>query len=383
MAFDAGRGRTAVPVRSTLGAIAMAGAAVTAAIVVATSLLGLIGNPSQYGQNWSRELNLQFNAIPSAAVTKTMRQLPEVGGYAAGSYGQVRVAGTEVPAIGLDPLEGGRFLTLLAGHAPAGPDQIVLGERTLRSLRLHLGDLVPVVANGRTRRMRVAGIAVFPLFSQATSAATDLGTGAAVTGAVLSRPDPPLCPAGQACYNFVLVRFRPGDSQRVATARLAAAVARAGCPPGLCLITGDQRPSDIRNVSGVRDAPLVLGLVLAFLAVASLAHVVVTGARQRRRDLAILRTLGLASRQVVATVLWQSAAIAVAATGVGVPAGIVAGRWSWYLLAVSLGVADDPAVPVPQTLALIPAALVIACVLAIAPATRAARIRPAAVLRAE
>jgi ABC-type lipoprotein release transport system permease subunit len=111
--------------------------------------------------------------------------------------------------------------------------------------------------------------------------------------------------------------------------------------------------------------------------------VVVTGARQRRRDLAILRTLGLASRQVVATVLWQSAAIAVAATGVGVPAGIVAGRWSWYLLAVSLGVADDPAVPVPQTLALIPAALVIACVLAIAPATRAARIRPAAVLRAE
>ena len=209
----------------------------------------------------------------------------------------------------------------------------------MRSLRLRPGQRVPVTIGSRSRPMRVVGVAVFPLFSQATSAATDLGTGAAVAASVLSEPDPPLCAGDLTCYNFVLIRFKPGASRRSAVAGLAAAVARAGCPRGICLITADQRPGEIRNVAGARDTPLVLGLVLAFLAVASLSHVLVTGARRRRRDLAVLKTLGLGGSQVMATVLWQSAAITAAALVIGLPAGLLAGRWTWSLLAGNLGVA--------------------------------------------
>jgi hypothetical protein len=150
-----------------------------------------------------------------------------------------------------------------------------------------------------------------------------------------------------------------------------------------CRQHGDQRPSDIRNFAGVRDTPLVLGLVLAFLAVASLGHVLVTGVRRRRRDLAVFKTLGLSGHQVLATVLWQSAAITAAALAIGLPAGLLAGRWSWSLFASNLGVPGTADLPVLQILAIIPAALVLACGLAVLPARAAASLKPARALRAE
>ena len=232
LAFEPGGGRAAVPVRSTLGAIALAVTAVTSAIVFAANLIGLVSTPGRYGQNWSDELNLQFSGIPAAAISSVMSRLPKVAGDAAGNYGQVKVAGAAVPAIGLDPLAGGRFLTLTAGHPPTGPDQIVLGAQTMRSLHLRLGQRVPVTVGRRTGPMRIAGTAVFALFSQATFAATDLGTGALVTSSVLSQPDPPMCAGTLTCYNFVLVRFKPAVQQGVAEHQLAAAVAKTGCPPG-------------------------------------------------------------------------------------------------------------------------------------------------------
>ena len=64
-------------------------------------------------------------------------------------------------------------------------------------------------------------------------------------------------------------------------------------PIGSCATTGDQRPNEIKDYASVRDVPLILGAVLAVLAVATLAHVLLTSVRRRRRDLAMLKTLGL------------------------------------------------------------------------------------------
>ena len=64
MAFEPGRGRTAVPVRSALAGTIVAVAAVVAAAVFGASLITLVGTPHQYGQNWNQELDLQFVAMP-------------------------------------------------------------------------------------------------------------------------------------------------------------------------------------------------------------------------------------------------------------------------------------------------------------------------------
>jgi ABC-type lipoprotein release transport system permease subunit len=127
----------------------------------------------------------------------------------------------------------------------------------------------------------------------------------------------------------------------------------------------------------------VLGAVLALLAVGTLAHVLLTGVRRRRRDLAVLKTLGLTRAQLLQVVSWQASALAAAALGAGLPLGVLVGRWAWDLFAVSAGVGQEADVPVSLVLLVIPAMLLVANLIAAFPGWTAARIRPALILRTE
>jgi hypothetical protein len=395
MALEPGHGRTAVPVRSALVGTAAAVAAVVAALVFGTSFLWLVGTPHRYGQNWAQQLDLQVGSIPVTMGQRVLGRVTGLTGYAGGNYGQVSVAapesgghstsggGTAVPAIGIDQLHGRGFLTVLTGRAPAGPHQIALGPHTLHTLGLHVGQRVMVSAHGRASMMRVVGSAVFAAFSVGGGSATDLGTGAAVSASVLSQPNPPGCVGRVTCYNFFLLRYRPGTDLPAAANRLRAGVTRAGCPPGLCLVTTDQRPSDIRDYTGVRDTPLVLGALLGMLAVGMLSHALLAGVRRRYRDLALLKTLGLVRSQLLRVVCWQASTLAAVALLAGLPLGVLAGRWAWVVFAGSAGVAGQAYVPVPLVLLAIPATLLLANLIAAGPGWTAARVPAATLLRGE
>ena len=103
MAFEPGRGRTAVPVRSALVGTTVAIAAVAAAVVFGTSLIALVGTPHRYGQNWAQELNLNFGGVTAALGAKLLSAEPAISGYAAGDYGQLSIDGQLVAAIGISP----------------------------------------------------------------------------------------------------------------------------------------------------------------------------------------------------------------------------------------------------------------------------------------
>jgi FtsX-like permease family len=228
------------------------------------------------------------------------------------------------------------------------------------------------------------GEAVFPAFSRGSFTPTDLGTGAAVPAAVLSEQSPDTgCTGSFTCYNFFLLRYRPGTDLGAAGARLSAILTRTGCPPGSCVATTDQRPSSIRDYSGIRDTPLLLGVVLGVLAVATMTHALLTSARRRRRDLAMLKALGLVRRQVLGVVEWQAATLAATALLFGIPLGLLAGRWAWVLFADAAGVSPVASVHVPLVLAAIPVSLALAALIASGPGWTAARVRPAVALRAE
>ena len=391
MAFEPGRGRTAVPVRSALAGTSVAVAAVMAAVVFGASLIALVGTPHQYGQNWDQQFDLEFGAIPAAFGAKLLSADRFVTEYAAGDYGQLTIDGKIVPAIGLDPIRGGGYLTLLAGRAPSAPNEIALGAQTLRVIHGHLGQTVRVTVNavstpgpGTERTMRIVGVAVFPAFSRGTFAPTDLGAGAVVPASVLSEPFLPVhCTSNDTCYNFFLLRYRPGTSLTAATSRLRTLAAVLGCPITSCAVTADQRPGDIKDYAGIRDTPLVLGAVLALLAVGTLAHVLLTSVRRRRRDLAVLKTLGLVRSQVLRVVAWEASALAAAALLIGLPLGVLAGRWAWALFAGSAGVSGQADVPLPLVLLAIAVTLALANLIAAEPGWDAARVRPASVLRSE
>jgi ABC-type lipoprotein release transport system permease subunit len=391
MALRPGRGQTAVPVRSALIGTSIAVAATVAALVFGSSFQHLLGTPAQYGQDWQQDLDFSFGGVGQPVVARIASIQPGLTGYAAGNYGQVSINGSVVPAIGIDAFRGARYVTVLSGHAPRAPDEIALGAQTLRELHLRVGQRIPVRASvlaasallaKRPRMMKIVGVAVLAAFGQGSLVATDLGSGAVVQANVLSVADPQTG-CRHDCFNFMLARYRPGTSPRAEVASLTAATRLIGCPPEVCQVISDQKPSDVRNYTAVRNTPLVLGVVLALLAIGALAHVLVTSVQRRRRDLAVLKVLGMGRPQLRSVVLWQAWAISAVALAVGLPAGTLAGRRAWALFAVSAGVPAAPVVSVLELLAVIPATVAVACLVAAIPGRAAAQVRPASALRAE
>jgi hypothetical protein len=304
-------------------------------------LAGLVSIPHRYGQNWTQKVDFVLPAAPGSLLAQVMAGQPGVHGYAQGVYGQMAVNGQDVPAIGVDPVRGHGFLTALAGRLPSGPGEIALGQRTLRTLHVSIGQQVRASVNDRATRLRVVGEAVLPAFTEGGSAATDLGDGAVVTPPLLSGPHPPTgCGHGITCYSFLLIRYGPGIRLRAADARLEAAIRRLShggylLSQGCYTLTSDQRPSDIRDYARVRDTPLILGALLGVLAAGTLSH------------------------------------------------ALLAGRWAWAVFARSAGVASQADVPAAFVLLAIPATLLLANLIAAGPGWTAARVPAATVLRSE
>jgi len=390
MALEPGRGRTAVPVRSSMAGTALAVAAVLAALTFAGSLTTLVQTPRLYGWNWDLQVDNGFNVVPRDQLAALLGRDPDVAAYAGGSYGRVRVDGIEVPAVGLVDLQGSVFPTLAAGRAPAGMDEIVLGAATLGRIHRSVGDSVTVQGQTTTRTMRVVGRAVFPVLGIGDFAPTSLGEGAAVTVAALDAVGgsaiaafgggDPGATSATGDVSFALLRFRPGVDAGAAQRRIAAQVPRFPVGPEIASVL---TPTDIATYRSIQSTPLLLAAMLGLLGVGTLAHALVSAVRRRGRDLAILKTLGFVRRQVWAAVAWQATTVAVVALGVGVPVGLAAGRWAWTVFAAQVGVIDQPVLPVSGVLLAVPAAIILANLLAAIPGRVAARLRPALVLRSE
>src|SRR5204862_272002 len=82
LAFEPGRGRTAVPVRSALAGTALAVTAVIAAITFAGSFQHLYDTPRLYGWNWDAAVGNPYIGDISKRVVPTLPGKPYVGAVA-------------------------------------------------------------------------------------------------------------------------------------------------------------------------------------------------------------------------------------------------------------------------------------------------------------
>ena len=130
----------------------------------------------------------------------------------------------------------------------------------------------------------------------------------------------------------------------------------------------------------IEDVPEVLALVLG---VAVLAQLMVVWVQRRRRDIAILKTMGFVRRQVLALVAWQSGTFAALSLLIGIPLGILVGRGAWALFAGKLGIGSSSVVPGIRIVLCVPAVLLVALMVAVGPAWFASRLQPAKVLQSE
>lgn len=130
-----------------------------------------------------------------------------------------------------------------------------------------------------------------------------------------------------------------------------------------------QQSGQLHTILLVVDALLGLAVVISLLGI---ANTVSLSINERRRELGLLRAVGMSRTQVRAAVRWESAIIAVFGTGGGVGLGALVG---WAMVRALAGEGIDRFVLPPGQLAVIAGGASIAGVLAaVLPARRAARI---------
>jgi putative ABC transport system permease protein len=128
---------------------------------------------------------------------------------------------------------------------------------------------------------------------------------------------------------------------------------------------------------------MLLAALLVLLAIATTAHLLVTGVRRRRRDFGLLRAIGFTGRQLRTSVLIQASTLVALALVVAVPTGVLAGRALWALTATWLGIPIHNVVPLATIGAVVVAALLVGNSAAMVPAIAAGHVRPADSLRTE
>jgi putative ABC transport system permease protein len=342
-------------------------------MVFSASLGQLLATPRLYGVTWDANVGSPIGAEVTP-VARIVARDPDVAAWSVGNPdASLRVNGISVGGIAMS---SGRGPSLMAapveGRLPRGPGEIALGTRTLASAHTRVGATVLVSLLGqRPVRFRIVGTAVFPPLSDGLG----LGQGAGLTvGGARQVPGVPAVP-----LSTLLVRFRPGADPQIAMGTLTSKVARAGP----FAVQGPATPTDLVNFGRVRNLPMLLGIALSGLALLTIAHLLITSVRRRRRDFAILRALGFTRGQVRLTAAWQAGTLTAAALAIGIPAGAVCGRAAWLIFARHLGIVPAPDIPLPWFAAVIPIALGLAVAIAALPGESAARAKPAHLLRSE
>ncbi|MGC2485288.1 MAG: FtsX-like permease family protein [Acidimicrobiales bacterium] len=390
-----------VPVRSVLFGSIVAVALLATTLTFASGLNTLVSRPALYGWNWSYALN-PTNAVPPSAITRLDHD-HDVAAWSGVDYTDVTIDGQSVPVLIASP-KAKVMPPILTGHGLDTNSQVVLGNQTLAQLHRRIGQTVSVSYGTPADKplyvapttLTIVGTATFPAVGYATSVAdhTSMGTGALLPLGVetksfmraISSKDPNL--NGPA---MVFVRLRSGVSASAGRANLerVAAVANATFahdPNGTgnyVTVLSVQRPAQIVDYRSIGTTPVLLAALLAAGAVGALAVTLITSVRHRRRDLAILKTLGLTRRTAASAIIYQASVDAIVGVIVGIPLGILLGRELWTLFARDINAVPYPTVPVGALVLVGVGTIVVAILTATWPGRSAARTSPGLTFRSE
>jgi hypothetical protein len=391
-ALEPGAGVRSVPVRSTLVGSITAVAAVVSAVVFGASLSGLISHPVRYGWNWDVIIQAEggYGSFDPGIVNRVMRGQPAVAAWSEFSFVQLGIDGRVWPVIGVQPRAGTVEPPTVSGRPLHGPDQIELGAGTLAALGKKVGDTVRIGAGPYARTVRITGVVTLPSFGLATADHVSLGRGAMLPEATLAAADGA---AGRQAAgaeseptlpSTIAIDLAPGTTP-AQRARLVNQIVAANPDqtPGGTYELRSALAAEIVNARQMGGQPVALALGLAAAAVLSLSLTVLSSVRRRRRELALLKSLGMTRGQLRSVVAWQTALTLLIAVAIGAPLGVAGGRLAWHGFAGSLGVMPVSEVPVAGLILGLLALVLAGGLLATGPAAVAARTRAAVALRAE
>ena len=310
-----------------------------------------------------------MEAPPAATLSdaddeKMLRSLPGTNAVMAVSQLDTEVAGGTQEATvffyrGDTSALGPRVLT---GHWPQGPDQVVAPSRFLNQRGLAVGDHITVQAKGNRTQLKIVGIVLTNNEDQIFADWRVLEV---------------LAPGTRA--HAYQVRFEPGTDRNAFTAAIKAE------DPGLRALPPRDGTSSTALI--IISASIVLTIVLGAVAALGVFNTVVLNARERRRDLGMLKSIGMTPRQVTVMLVASMGALGAVGGLAGVPLGVLVHQLVVPAMAHA-GQADAVDVfldvyRAPALVLLALAGVVIAVLGALVPARGAARLSIATVLHNE
>jgi hypothetical protein len=387
-AVDSGSGRSAVPVRSAIVGTLIAVIVVVATVTFGSSLNALVSHPNLYGWNWDYELTGGGGVapVPGHDSARLLDRDPSVAAWSALVFGgEASIDGQLVPDIGQRP--GAAVAPpVLSGHGLESSDQVVLGGETLAALHERIGDTVKVqITPLESRRLVIVGTVTMPIVGiQLGGTHPSMGTGALIPASLIPNAVSNVNNVTPYGPSAILVRARNGTNETASLAALEKIANQLTTPTnyGVSVLTV-QRPAEIINYRSMGTTPAILGIGLAAGATIALGLTLVASVRRRRRDLALLKTLGFTRRQLAATVAWQASVAVGIGTVIGIPVGIVVGRSLWDAFAHQIDAVAQPFVPGLAIAAIGVGAIVLANLIATIPGRLAADTPTALLLRVE
>jgi hypothetical protein len=384
-ALEPGRGRNSAPVRLAILGAVLAVTVLTTTVTFGASLSSLVSHPSLYGWNWNYAMLSSFAGaedLPSHQIASLLSRDKDIQAWSGVNFTDARLDGEPVNVLAQRP--GARVAPpLLSGHGLNAANQIVLGSTTLAQLHKKVGDSV-TLTNGISKptKLLVVGTATMPAFK-------DVGMGLGAVASTSVFPAALLNIQGSQIPgpNVILIRVRPGvrptaayHSLEEVNKEVNAIPAAGGSGGGVITVL---RPIEIVNFHSMGTTPTIFATSLASGAIVALGFILGASVRRRRRDLALLKTLGFIQRQLSAAIAWQATVAALIGVIVGMPLGIVSGRELWILFARIIDAVPDPTAPIPSLILIGVGSLVFANLDAVIPGRIAARTSTALVLRSE
>ncbi len=376
MAFDARAGRRGTGARAALLGAVAAVAGVVGMVTLDRGITDSLHHPERAGVVWDATVvptaqDMSLDGV-SSDVVESVRAQPGVVGAATVLRAVMDVSGTGVPVYteyDAGSEEQIRF-ALVSGRLPTAPHEVALGPASASAIGVGVGDHV-TLADGTDAR--VVGIALFP-----TDVHAEFDEGALVQPDTFVSLQQAVNPdMSEIVDEAVVVRFAGGPSE----ARVAALAGALG--DSVASVDPAEVPLELTNLRKVRTLPLLLSLFLAVLGVSAVGHALFTSVRRRDRELAVLRALGATRRNTRVIVGAQITVIATAGLLVGVPVGVVLGRYGWHRITTRVPLTFVAPMALVAVALVVPAAVLVANALAVLPGRRAARLDPAEILRSE
>ncbi|HEY2936887.1 MAG TPA: FtsX-like permease family protein [Gaiellaceae bacterium] len=329
------------------------------------------------------------NAVIPESLVARVRALPDVQDAAgtildfSGNADQAKLldrngkviskSGNPTFGFGLDR-DADRFnpFRLTKGRWATGPREVVIDAETASKHQFAPGDSIRVAADGPVRTYTVVGVTKFG----------DLNTlgGATIAVFTVSAARELLHKHG---FDAIAVAARPG----VSSAKLVSEL-RSVAPASAQVKTGTQQAqADQKDIASfltfIRMFLLAFGGIALFVGAFVIFNTLSITVAQRAREFATLRTLGASRRQVLRSVIFESFAIGLGASLVGLGLGVgLAKGMSSLLNAIGLSLPQASLVFAVRTVIVSLLVGVVVTVLAgLVPAFKATRVPPIAAVR--